>query len=141
MRFACRLSIEAFRKAGEPIERRRLIAVEPPRPPSPPNRTTRCATTILSLFCPPPSARLHLAPVLLSLRAMIRKGVNRNGIIYGRARCFDMLCPIDNIPKVLTIFSEDFILRRVNLDFNSIRIFLRMSDVFLLHRYTFNIPF
>jgi len=36
-----------------------------------------------------PSARLHLAPVLLSLGAMIRKGVNRNGIIYVRARGFD----------------------------------------------------
>jgi len=65
------------------------------------------------LSCPP-SARLHLAPVSLSLRATIRKGVNRNGIIYVRARCFDMLSDQYYVENF-----SDFPSFRVNLDLNS----------------------
>lgn len=77
LRFAWRLSIQAFRKGREAIEQRRLIAAklgaEPPR---------RATITLLST---PPS--LHLAP---GLGATIRKGVNRNGSIYTRARGSDI---------------------------------------------------
>lgn len=75
LRFACRLSIEAFRKGWEAIEQRRLIAVklraEPP-------------------YDNPPFHPLESASRPRPWSDYIRKGVNRNGSIYMRARGSDI---------------------------------------------------